>query len=85
MKCSGSIGLFSERKEPVFKPKHVNTVCANEVNEVEKVPCMITGSAKQSISESEHQVVDEVVVPELIISQPERAGDKPLPTYSRET
>ena len=37
---------------------------------------MITGSATQSISESELPIVGEVVVPELIISKPEQAGDK---------
>ena len=76
LKCSESIGLFSETKEPVFKPEHENAVSVNEVNEVEKVPRMITGSAKQSIFESEPRIVGEVVVPELIISEPEQAGDK---------
>ena len=35
LKCSESIGLFSETKEPVFKPEHENAVSVNEVNEVE--------------------------------------------------
>ena len=76
LKCSESIGLFSETKEPVFKPEHENAVSVNEVNEVERVPCMIAGSPTQSISASELRIVGEVVVPELIISEPEQAGDK---------
>ena len=76
LKCSGSIGLFSGTKELVFKPELENAVSVNEVNEVEKMPRMIMGSATQSISESELRIVGEVVVPELIISEPEQAGDK---------
>ena len=76
LKCSESIGLFSETKEPVFKPEHENAVSVNEVNEVERVPGMIAGSPTQSITASELRIVGEVVVPELIISEPEQAGDK---------
>ena len=76
LKCSESIGLFSETKELVFKPEHENAVSVNEVNEVERVPCMIAGLPTQSISASELRKVGEVVVPELIISEPGQAGDK---------
>ena len=37
--------VFGEEKT-VFRPEHENTVSVDEVNEVEKLPCMITGSAK---------------------------------------
>ena len=55
LKCSESIGLFSETKELVFKPRpeHKNAVSINEVNEVERVLHMIAGSPTQSISASE--------------------------------
>ena len=75
MKCSESIGLLLKQKEPVCEPENENTVPINEVIEVEQVTRMMTGTAEQPTPESEPRIVGEIVGPEQVISEPERAGD----------
>ncbi len=75
MKRSESIGLLSERKEPVCEPENENTAPVNEVIEVEQVTRVMTGTAEQSMPKSEPRIVGEVVGPEQVISEPKRAGD----------
>ena len=74
-KCSESIELFSELEEPVFEPEDENTLSVDEVIEIGQVTCVMMGSAKESMSESELQIVSEFVGSQQVITKAEQAGD----------